>query len=106
MFKTFPMLMSVMLVPTIAVAAQSRMTCKNAFRTYVAVFDHKAKTFKLSSAGKLARYRVRRVQQHPYGYVVSGKTVARGPNFIAYLGRNRRIEFLDNGKVFQIDKCR
>ena len=105
MLKAVLIVLSVLLVPALAVAAQTRMTCKNAVRTYVAVFDHKAGTFTLSSGGKPVRYRVRRVMKHPNGTVVSGKTVARGPNYVAYLGKNRRIEFMADGKVFQIDKC-
>ena len=106
MLRIVPIALSVLLVSEFAVAAQIKMTCRNHRGPYEAVFDTKAKTFRLGRGGRFTRYRVRRVQKHPNGYVVSGKTVKRGPNFIAYLGRNRRIEFMDNAKVFQIDKCK
>ena len=106
MLKTVSIALSLLLVSEFAAAAQIRMTCRNPFRSYEAVFDDKAKTFRLLSPGKNIQYQVRRVQKHPNGHVVSGRTVRGGPSFIAYLGRNRRIEFIDKGKVFQIDKCK
>ena len=106
MLKIVPIALSVMLVSEFAVAAQIKMTCRNFRGPYVVVFDSKARTFRLRTAGRVTHYRVRRVQKHRYGYAVSGKTVKGGPDFVAYLGRNRRIQFADRGKVFQTDKCR
>jgi len=106
MLKIVPIALLVLLVSEFAVAAQITMTCRNFRGPYVAVFDSKARTFRLRRTGRFTRYRVRRVQKHRYGYVVSGKTVKGGPDFVAFLGRNRRIHFEDRGKVFQTDKCR
>ena len=106
MLKTFSIALSVLLVSEFAVAAQIKMICKNPRRSYVAVFDSKARTFQLRNVGSTVRYRVKRVRKRRDGYVVRGKTVKGGPDFVAYLGRNRRIQFLEGGKVFQTDKCR
>jgi hypothetical protein len=106
MLKSLSIVLSVLLVSEFAVAAQIKMICKNPRRSYVVEFDSKARTFILRNVGDVVRYRVRRMQKHRYGYVVSGKTVKGGPDFVAYFGRNRRIHFMERGKVFQTDKCR
>jgi len=106
MFKLVLIMLSVLMASQFAVAAQIEMICKNPRRAYTAVFNDKARTFRLRTAGKITRYRVKRVQKRRDGYVVRGKTVKGGPDFVAYLGRNRRIQFVAGGKVIQTDKCR
>ncbi|MDH3235269.1 MAG: hypothetical protein OEQ29_17250 [Alphaproteobacteria bacterium] len=105
MLRIVPIALCVLLVSEFAIAAQIKMTCRNHRGPYDAVFDTKAKTFRLGRGGKFTRYRVRRIQKHPKGYVVSGKTVRGGPDFVAFLGKDRRIQFAEGSRVFQIDKC-
>lgn len=35
-----------------------------------------------------------------------GKTVKDGPDFVAYLGEKKRIEFIDGGELMQTDLCK
>lgn len=104
--KTIPILLAFGLVAGPALAAQTRMTCENPRRSYVATFDDEANTFRVGSAGPDTFYQVERVQNDGNGQVVRGKTVKDGPDFAAYLGAKKRIEFIDGGEVIQTDPCK
>ena len=106
MSKTMPILLAFGLISGPALAAQSEMICKSPFRSYLAAFDDEANTFKLATAGEVTPYQVNKVDKGPDGTVLRGKTVKGGPDFAAYFGKKRRIEFIDGGEVIQTDLCK
>lgn len=106
MVRLITILLSLCLVSGAAIAGTTEMTCKNARRGYVAIFDAAAKTFTLEVAGSVTPYQVNKVDKGPEGTVVRGKTVKGGPDFVAYLGKKKRIEFIDGGELMQTDLCK
>lgn len=106
MSKTILVLLALVLTSWSALAAKTQMTCKNPRRSYVATFDDAANTFRVGSAGPDTFYKVERVEKGKSGQIVHGKTVKDGPNFVAYLGEKKRIEFIDGGQIIQTDPCK
>lgn len=106
MLKTIPILLAFVLISGLAFAAQTEMICKNPGKRYLATFDEAAKTFQVSSAGPGTFYQVKRIENDGSGLVVRGKTVKDGPEFAAYLGVKKRIEFIIDGEVIQTDPCK
>lgn len=91
----------------LAVAAKIEMTCNSPRQGYAVMFDDAAKTFIVSAPGSDTAYAVQGVEKSKDGStVVRGKTVKGGPDFVAYLGGEKRIEFVDSGQVFQTDLCK
>jgi hypothetical protein len=87
-------------------AAVMEMNCKNPRRDYLAVFDDKANTFKLKTSGTVTTYMVMRIDNTGGKLIVTGKSVIGGPDFVAYLDNDRRIEFIVDGKTIQTDRCK
>ena len=54
----------------------------------------------------MTRYTVMRVDKSGGQLVVAGKSVTGGPDFVAYLKKDRRIEFIVDGKIIQTDRCK
>ncbi|MHA1164297.1 MAG: hypothetical protein ACTSP0_01790 [Alphaproteobacteria bacterium] len=106
MKKTMPVLLAFGMISGPALAAQTKMICKNPGRSYLATFDEAANSFKVGSAGPDAFYQVERVEYDGNGMVVRGKTIKDGPDFAAYLGAKKRIEFIIDGEVIQTDPCK
>ncbi len=90
------------LVPT----GQQQMICKNPRRGYSVRFDATARTFVADAGGEETPYKVDAIEENDAGYVVRGKTVPGGPDFVAYMGKNKRIELSVNGKIIQSDRCK
>lgn len=91
---------------SLAIAGEREMTCKNPRRAYQVIFDDKANTLKLKTPGKVTSYKVMRVDNTTTGLVIAGKPVTGGPDFAAYFGRDKRIEFIADGSTIQTDKCK
>lgn len=106
MKKTIPILLAFGLIAGPAIAAETEMTCKNPRREYLAVFDDKANTFELKTPGEVTSYSVMRVDNTDKGLVIAGKTVKDGPDFVAHLGAEKRIELMDGGEIIQTDSCK
>ena len=107
MFKMIiPVSLPLLLICGSAVAGVTEMVCKNPRQGYQVTFDDAASTFRLGAPGKDTFYTVERVEKDESGSVVRGKTAKDGPDFIAYLGGKKRIEFIDGGEVFQTDPCK
>lgn len=70
------------------------------------MFDDKANTFKLKTPGTVTSYMVMRVDNTGGQLVVAGKSVGGGPDVVAHLGIDRRIEFIVDGKTIQTDRCK
>ena len=104
--KTILILLAFILISGPVYAAQTEMICKNPGRSYVATFDEATNIFRVGSAGPDTFYQIERVENDGNGQVVRGKTVKDGPDFVAYLGKKRRIEFIDGGQVIQTDPCK
>ncbi len=106
MFKIIPILLILSLAAEPVFATQIQMTCKNPRRSYVVTFDDEANTFRVGSAGPNTFYQVKRLGKNMNGQVVHGKTVKGGPDFEAYLGTKKRIEFIEGGQIIQTDFCK
>jgi hypothetical protein len=86
-----------------ALAANQTMICNNpGGREYIASFDARGRSFYANDT----RYRVVAIDNSGGMLVVSGVTVAKGPNFRAYFLPDKRIEYSSNGKLEQVDPCR
>ena len=106
MSKTIGILLAFVLIAGPVLAAPTQMICKNPRRSYLVTFDAAANTFRLGSAGPDTFYQVERVEEGENGQVVRGKTVKDGPDFVAYLGEKKRIDFIDGEQVIQTDPCK
>ena len=105
MKKMLLAIVSIGLVTGPALAAQQQMNCVNPRQNYLVTFDPVPKTFILGTPGNITKYQVISIEETSGGNVVRGKTVADGPNFVAYLGDNKRIEFINGGEIIQTDIC-
>ena len=105
MIKTMPILLGVILFAEPALAAQIQMICKNPRQSYLVTFDDEANIFRLRSTGPDTFYQVDDVEKNEDGQIVRGKTVKDGPDFVAWLGGKKRIEFMDGAQVIQTDLC-
>ena len=88
-----------------ALAASQQMICKNPRQNYLVTFDPVPKTFTLETAGDVTQYQVKSVEEGSDGLVMRGNTVTDGPDFVAYLGDNKHIDFIDGGEIIQTDAC-
>lgn len=104
--KMIPILLAFVLISGPALAAQIQMICKKPRRSYVAAFDDTANTFRVGSAEPDTFYQVKQVVKVANGQIVKGKTIKNGPDFVAYLGQNKRIELIVGGQVIQTDPCK
>ena len=91
---------------SLSIAAEHKMTCENPRQGYVAVFDDVAKTFQVSAPGQDVTYSVKRIDQSGRDLIISGSTMEGGPEFMAHIGTQKRIDFLEDKKVIQTDQCK
>ncbi|GBE42947.1 MAG TPA: hypothetical protein ENH05_05985 [Rhizobiales bacterium] len=106
MLKTIPILLAFGLISGPALAAQMEMSCENPRREYLATFDETTNTFKVQAEGADSFYIIKRIEDDGNGLILRGKTIKGGPDFAAYLGAKKRIEFIDGGEVIQTDPCK
>jgi len=96
---------SLVLFAAPAFAKITEMTCTNPRQGYSVTFDETAEIFLIGAPGDDTSYSVESIEHGKHGLIVRGKTVKDGPGFIAHLGGEKRIEFVDGGEVFQTDPC-
>ena len=106
MSKTIPLLLAFVLVAEPTLAAQMQMICKNPRQNYLVTFDDEANIFRLGSVGPDTFYQVEEVEKNENELIVRGKTIKDGPDFVAWLGEKKRIDFIDGGQVIQTDLCK
>lgn len=89
-----------------AQAAENSLECNNPRRAYVATFDDVAKTFLVTSEEGTSEYEVAGVDNKDGAQIVRGTTLNDGPDFVAHLTNNPRIEFVADDEIIQTDTCR
>jgi len=81
------------------------LVCTNPRRSYAVYVDRVARTFVLNPDTTDTHYQVREIVDASDGFVVRGRTVGDGPNFVAHVSSNPRIDLFFDGELFQTDEC-